>query len=311
MFRHATKLQGNAQLSKEMVAKSGRRNVQDTPVPVRVLWSGDTPLHKAAKDGDVSEVKELLAKGAEVNAKGKDGETPLHWAALLGHLDVVKELLAKGAEVNAKNKYGYMPLDLAPQALGHQVIKLAQSAKKLNESKEAPKIVIDTLQARCLPEVAQWAVNHSYAIDDFPGDASMARPCVLQYMNFPTRARLALGSKWSYIFPGAGVAIAAASVYLVEPRILRHFGSVDAPGHEEGHNFYRGAHLLVGKAAVKCYWPKVAFRLVEVMSIIGFSMGFAMVVMWWVLWLPFVGLLFLLPGIKLYGSKELMRAPVK
>ena len=477
MFRHASKLQGNAQLSKEVVAKSGRRNVQETPVPARVLSSDWTPLHEAAEDGDVSEVKQLLAKGAEVNAKTSDGYTPLHTAAMFGHLDVMKALIAKGAEVDAKTedgetplhqaarwgnldvvkellykgaevdakdkygswtplhlaaknghldvvkellykgaevdakdkngetplhkvhghvevvkvllsngaavnakdadgqtplhlaaskshldvvkellaakevevntkdkygetplhvaadyghvevakvllangadmnaksngKYGTTPLDLAPQALGHQVIKLAQRAKKWNESKEALKMLTDALQARCLPEVAQWAVNHSYAIDDFPGDASTARSCVLQYMNFPTRARRALGSKWSYVFPGAGVAIAAASVYLVEPRILRHFGSVDASHHEETHKFDRGAHLLVGKAAVKCYWRKVAFRFFEVITIIAFFMGFAMVELWWVLWLPLVGLLFLLPGIKLYGSTELIRTPV-
>ena len=57
MFLNVTKLRGNVQLAKEMVAKSGRRNVQDTPVPVRVLWHGYTPLHWAAYDGDVSAPK--------------------------------------------------------------------------------------------------------------------------------------------------------------------------------------------------------------------------------------------------------------
>jgi len=260
-------------------------------------------------------VKLLLSKGAEVNAKDKDGSTPLHKEAQNGHWDVVKLLLSNGAEVDAKDKDGKTPLDLAAseghddvvQALkSHQVIKLAES----KEPSEALKVLTDTLQARCLPEVAQWAVNHSYAIDDFPGDASMARSCVLQYMSFEARERLAIGSKWSYIFPGAGAAIAAVSVFMVEPLILRRFGSVDAPGHEEGHKFYHGAHLLVARAIIKCYWPKMAFRFVEVMSIIGFFMGFAMVELWWVLWLPFVGLLFLLPGIKLYDSKELIRTPV-
>ena len=346
MFLHVTKLPGNAQLAKEVVAKSGRRNVQDTLVPVRVLWGGYTPLHEAAEDGDVSEVKELLSKGTEVDAKSNLGYTPLHKAAHGGHLEVVKELLAKGAEVDAKNYFGNTPLwgaakyghpDLVKEllakgaevdaknnygetplqvahdedvlkAFGQHFIKLAERAKKLNESKEAPKIVSDLLQERCLPEVAQWAVNHSYAIDDFPGDASTARSCVLGYMSPEARERLAIGSKWSYVFPGAGVAIAAASVYMVEPLILHHFGSVDAPGQETRNKFDRGAHLLVARATIKWYWPKMAFRFFEVLTIIALCMGFAMVVMWWVLWLPFVGLLFLLPGIS---SKELIRAPVK
>ena len=318
MFCHVTKLRGNAQRAKEMVAKSGRRNVEDTPVPVRVLSSGYTDLHDAAFRGDVSKAKALLAKGAEVNAETDLGATPLDLAAYHGHLDVVKALLAKGAEVDAKDEYGRTPLDLAAleghldvvQALGQPVIKLAQRAKKLNESKEAPKIVTDTLQKRCLPEVAQWAVNNSYGADAFPGDASMARSCVLEYMSFEARKRLALGSWWSYVFPGAGAAAAAVTVYMVEPLIL-HFGSVHAPGQEETHKFDRGAHLLVARATIKWYWPKMAFRFFEVMSIIGFFIGFAMVELWWVPWLTFLALLFLLPGIKLYGSKELMRAPVK
>ena len=486
MFHHVTKLRGKVQLAKEMVAKSGRRNVEDTPVPVRVLWSGDTPLHKAARYGEVSEVKKLLAKGAEVDAKNKDGDTPLdlaakkghvdvviwllakgaevnakneygqtplHWAAYngylnvvkvlydysaevnaktkygetpwdlaamrghvdiakmlhikmgaqvndigqmpfhlaarYGHLDRVKELLAKGAEVNATNKYGYTPLHLAAKgghvevmkaliakgaevdaktkdgsacwfecgwtplhfaakyghldvvkalvakgaevdakdkygqtplqvahdedvlkAFGQHFIKLAEHAKKSKESKEAPKIVTDTLQKRCLPEVAEWAVNHSYGVDAFPAEDSTARSCVLEYMSPEARERVALRSKRSYVFPGAGAAIAAVSVFMVEPLILHRFGSVHAPDQEEKHKFYRGAHLLVAKASIKCYCSKLVFRFLEAITIIAFSMGFVMVFFWWVWWLPFVGLLFLLPGIKLHGSKELMRAPV-
>jgi len=281
---------------------------------------GYTPLHEAAYYGQVNVVKVLLSKGAEVNAKTNSGRTPLQLADKYGYLDVVKVLLSKGAEVNAKNKDGETPLHVAAlkghldvvQALkSQQVIKLAQRAEKWKESSEVLWMLTDTLQERCLPEVAKWAVDHSYAIDDFPGDAVLARSCVLQYMSFEARERLALRSKWSYVCPGAGVAIAAVSVYIVEPLTLHHFGSLDASHHEERNAFYHGAHLLVARATIKWYWPKLAFRFLEAIAIIAFFMGFAMVELWWALWLPFVGLLFLLPGITLYGTKELIRAPVK
>ena len=133
-------------------------------------------------------------------------------------LDVVQELLSNGADTNAKSRDGKTPFQLAHhedvlKALVRQVIKLAQRAQKPNESKEAPKIVTDTLQARCLPEVAQWAVNHSYAIDDFPGDASTARSCVLQYMELWSKKKactwlqveLRISGCWSRNCCGMGV----------------------------------------------------------------------------------------------------------
>jgi ankyrin repeat protein len=43
-------------------------------------------LHEAAGDGDVAEVRQLMAAGAEVDEKGEHGMTPLHWAATDGHV---------------------------------------------------------------------------------------------------------------------------------------------------------------------------------------------------------------------------------
>lgn len=38
----------------------------------------NTPLHDAARDGNVAAIKALLAAGANINAKVKDGRTPLN-----------------------------------------------------------------------------------------------------------------------------------------------------------------------------------------------------------------------------------------
>jgi hypothetical protein len=51
---------------------------------VAVLWAfgaiagGNEDLLAAAKQGNLSEVKGLLAKGADVNAEDKEGRTPFH-----------------------------------------------------------------------------------------------------------------------------------------------------------------------------------------------------------------------------------------
>lgn len=59
-------------------------------------------LIKAAEEGNIAKVRNLLAQGADVNTKDKDGYTALIHASMNGHTEVVKTLLAKGVDVNAK-----------------------------------------------------------------------------------------------------------------------------------------------------------------------------------------------------------------
>lgn len=70
-------------------------------------------IHNAARNGNLNRVRELLDRGAPVNARGVDGRTPLHNAAFHGQANVVRELLGRGARVNPRNKNGVTPLHLA------------------------------------------------------------------------------------------------------------------------------------------------------------------------------------------------------
>ena len=54
----------------------------------------------------LEEIKELLKKGADLEAKDKDGITALIEAVSCGMLDVVKCLAEHGADLEAKDKYG-------------------------------------------------------------------------------------------------------------------------------------------------------------------------------------------------------------
>jgi hypothetical protein len=57
-------------------------------------------FHGAAINGDIEAVKQHLAAGTDVNAKGPGGSTPLHYAAMTGRKEVVELLIAAGADVN-------------------------------------------------------------------------------------------------------------------------------------------------------------------------------------------------------------------
>uniref|UniRef100_A0A7C4H6L4 Uncharacterized protein n=1 Tax=Thermofilum pendens TaxID=2269 RepID=A0A7C4H6L4_THEPE len=75
-------------------------------------------LHKAVREGDPQRVKQLVERGANVNARGERDWTPLHLAAFYGYLEVVRFLVEKGAEVNARNVDRRIPLHYAA-AEGH------------------------------------------------------------------------------------------------------------------------------------------------------------------------------------------------
>jgi Ankyrin repeats (3 copies) len=81
--------------------------------------AADVPLGilEAARKGKDKEIEELLAKGADLEAKDKDGRTPLMLAAQYGRTASVRLLLAKGAKADARDAHrwnAYMLALLAP-----------------------------------------------------------------------------------------------------------------------------------------------------------------------------------------------------
>ena len=76
----------------------------------RIDQFGNTALHRAAGDGNLVEIRNLIANGANVNARNRNGETPLHSAtASNDNVEVIKFLVANGADVNAQDEWGGMP----------------------------------------------------------------------------------------------------------------------------------------------------------------------------------------------------------
>ncbi|KAI6241576.1 Protein kinase domain-containing protein [Aphelenchoides fujianensis] len=70
-------------------------------------------LHWASKEGHLSIVELLLARGARVNATNMGDDTSLHLAASHGHRPIVVKLINRKADVNASNEHGMTPLHYA------------------------------------------------------------------------------------------------------------------------------------------------------------------------------------------------------
>jgi ankyrin repeat protein len=86
--------------------------------------ASDISIHDAAHTGNIEAVKQHLAAGADVNAKGGLGWTPLHFAVYYGHKEIAELLIAKGADVNAKTIAGRTPLHRAAREGHKEVIEL-------------------------------------------------------------------------------------------------------------------------------------------------------------------------------------------
>lgn len=66
-----------------------------------------------AKNGDLRQIRRLVAKGHDVNYKDYDDRTALHLAVAEGHLKIVKYLVLHGADTNCKDLHDQTPMSIA------------------------------------------------------------------------------------------------------------------------------------------------------------------------------------------------------
>lgn len=79
--------------------------------PPLALWA--SPLHEAAKNGNISEIKKLVANGEDVASRDEEALTALHWASIRGKLTVAEFLIENGADINAIDSFGTTVLHMA------------------------------------------------------------------------------------------------------------------------------------------------------------------------------------------------------
>ena len=91
-------------------------------------WLRISPLHRAARDGDVKKAKALLDEGADMNARDEHLQsTALAWAAKFGQKEMVKFLLERGAPVSLPDDPPWAtPLAWATKRGHHEITALLQ-----------------------------------------------------------------------------------------------------------------------------------------------------------------------------------------
>ena len=116
---------------------------------------GLTPLIAAAANGHVEIARHLLASGAKVNGKSEQGPTALMQAAEKGHLDLVRLLIEHGADVNAKASYVWAELPLT----GQDCVDL-ERLSAIEELCAREKCCMTALCVAATPEIAELLKQH-------------------------------------------------------------------------------------------------------------------------------------------------------
>ena len=90
-------------------------------------YANMSELLRAARAGNVQEVKRLIESGADANGrslyKNLRNETPLHVAASSGSLEMVKYLVEHGADINCKTTFNHTALHKAVRSGSSEVVQ--------------------------------------------------------------------------------------------------------------------------------------------------------------------------------------------
>lgn len=155
----------------------GDADMESEVVTLQNHWT-QTPLITACEKGSMEAAIELIALGANINARNAQGMTPLMFVASQGLVSVAKSLLSNGAGVNELDNIKMTALHYAARrnqaticialldagADGSFVDTFSQTAKQIAEGFGDQKQTIDAMRAWEAHRAARLALSEMFTL---------------------------------------------------------------------------------------------------------------------------------------------------
>ncbi|HEY3040053.1 MAG TPA: ankyrin repeat domain-containing protein [Pyrinomonadaceae bacterium] len=132
-------------------------------VPIKAQITPDAPTHdlwQIAETGDIGQLEELLARGADVNASNEEGVTALMVAAYHGRLQMVQALTDHGADLNAMDTAGFTAAMLADHSGHEEILRtlVRRGAKRIPKPPASHASPVPSAQDETFDELSDYDV---------------------------------------------------------------------------------------------------------------------------------------------------------
>jgi ankyrin repeat protein len=159
-------------------SSSAASNSKGGPNAANRISAATREVCAAASDGDISEVKKLVKKGADPSLPDYDGRTALHLAACGGHYEVVQFLLSpvcrQSININAMDRWRQTALS---EAVAHGHLAVAQLLRHQGATvvnRELGHALCDAAARGALDELQRMVASGAdLSVSDYDGRTAM------------------------------------------------------------------------------------------------------------------------------------------